>query len=78
MIEMAGMFLDCEKDKEKLATVGENILLKLYGGKEKDNLASLRWIVIYFVYFICLLIVLGCIIFIADWQSLKIWQQKES
>ena len=42
MIEMAEMFLDCEKDKEKLATVGENILLKLYGGKEKDYLASLR------------------------------------
>ena len=42
MIEMADMFLVCEKDKEKLATVGENILLKLYGGKEKDDLASLR------------------------------------
>ena len=67
MIDLAEMFLDCEK-----ATVGENILLKLYGGKEKDDLASLRWIDIYLVYFICLLIVLECIIFIADWQSLKI------
>ena len=35
MIEMAEMFLGFKKDKEKLATVGENILLKLYGGKRK-------------------------------------------
>ena len=42
MIEKAEIYLDCEKDKEKLATVGVNILLKLYGGREKDDLASLR------------------------------------
>ena len=42
MIDMVEIFLDCEKDKVKLATVGENILPKPYGGKEKDDLASLR------------------------------------
>ena len=42
MIELAESFMDSGMDKERLGVLGERLFVKLYGGKEKDDLKSLR------------------------------------
>ena len=43
---MACKFMDYDADMEVLKKIGVNIFIKLYGGKEKDSLKSLRWFTI--------------------------------